>query len=291
VIRKSFSAITKVVDEAQGLVEAIVNSTGIVDLQKDNMNPGCWDELCKSMSLGETKYPTVLWGHEWLLPVGKVLHAEELYPGDARLKAAKAKKDSGGVRIIGQYNLETQRGREAFSDVKNGLISEWSVGFMPTDDGHHYDKSGIHQITKVGIWPEVSNVLVGASPGTYTAIAKSAEEVLATPEMSLGDKALAIEQVCLQAVEEGDEAEALSIALSALKALSDQPEPEPQIQPEAAQPAAEASLTLQQHAEWLIQYVTDRLNVPKPQHSDPEDDETEDLSMPAWVRQNIRPTT
>ena len=193
-IRKSFDGVTKVVDEQQGLVEAIVNTTGIVDLQNDVLEPGSWDGLCKAMTTGEVDYPSVLWGHDWAIPVGKVLHAEELMPGDIRLKAAKAKPEAGGLRIIAQYNLDTQRGREAYSDVSKGLIKQWSVGFMPADDGHDFDAKGIHRISKVGMWPEVSNVLVGASPGTRTTATKSAEEVLATPDMSRGPSRRAIRQ-------------------------------------------------------------------------------------------------
>jgi HK97 family phage prohead protease len=337
VIRKSFTGATKVVDDSQGLVEAIVNTTGIEDLQSDVMEPGCWDELCKSMSQGETDYPSVLWGHDWAIPVGKVLHAEELYPGDARLKVAKAKKGVGGLRIIAQYNRETQRGREAYSDVKNGIIKQWSVGFMPAEGGHRHEK-GLHFISKVGIWPEVSNVLIGASPGTYTAVAKSAEEVLGDPNISRVEKALAVEQIYLKDLDvpklTGDEAPhngPLNDALAAIKTLIQQELAEDEgefdcinqlsaialqlqqwamgeaqeyasmaaehpFEKEAteplqqqAEPSAEASLTLQQHAEWLLNYVTDKLNVPTPQHSDPET--TEDLSMPAWARQNIRPST
>jgi len=265
-IRKSFDAVTKVVDETQGLVEAVVNSTGIEDLQSDVMEPGCWDGLCKSMSAGETDYPSVLWGHDWAIPVGKVLHAEELMPGDPRLKSAKAPATVGGLRIIAQYNLDTQRGREAYSDVSKGVIKQWSVGFIPADDGHKYDSKGLHRISKVGVWPEVSNVLVGASPGTRTTAIKSAEEVLANPELSRQDKALAIEQVCLQTVESGDQSEALSIALTALRALGDEA------------PFDE---------EALVSRIVERLT-PPPQHSDPEDSDDGEL-IPAWARRNVRP--
>jgi hypothetical protein len=286
-LRKSFSAVTKVVDERQGLVEAIVNSTGIVDLQNERMEVGCWDALCKSMAAGEADYPSVLWGHNWEIPVGKVLHAEELYPGDARLKSLKATKGTGALRIVSQYNLETQRGREAFSDVKFGSIKRWSVGFMPDDNGHDYDAKGVHIISKVGMWPEVSNVLIGASPGTFTAIAKSAEEVLVNSELSISDKALAIEQVCLQAVEDGNESEALSIALGALKTLSESPPAEKAEEPQQqAETTAAAGPTAEQLADMLTQLVIERLNTP-PQQSDPEDDSGELTTN--WARHNIRP--
>ncbi len=96
-------------------------------------------------------------------------------PGDTRLKGIKGGKGAGGLRIVAQYNLETQRGREAFSDVKFGAVKQWSVGFLTAPDGEFFDNKGVRHVTKVGVWPEVSNVLVGASPGTYTAIVKSLE--------------------------------------------------------------------------------------------------------------------
>lgn len=274
-IRKSFDGITKVVDEAQGLVEAIVNTTGLTDLQNDVMEPGCWDGLCKAMSAGEVDYPSVLWGHDWAIPVGRVLHAEELQPGDARLKTANG-SGVGGLRIIAQYNLDTQRGREAYSDVSKGVIKQWSVGFMPAEDGHKYDSKGIHRISKVGIWPEVSNVLVGASPGTRTTATKSAEAVLADPDMTRPDKALAIEQVCLQTVEAGDQTEALTIALSALHALGEEiVVPPPQIDMEA-----------------IVNLVVERLSASQPQsqYSDLEFINTSDDGdpLPSFARLNTR---
>lgn len=268
-IRKSFDGITKVVDEAQGLVEAVVNSTGITDLQNDVMQPGCWDPLCKSMSAGEVDYPAILSNHNWEIPVGKVLHAEELMPGDARLaKTAKADQPVGGLRIIGQFNLDTQRGREAYSDVSKGIVRQWSVGFMPAEDGQTYDKSGVRVISKVGMWPEVSNVLVGASPGTRTTATKSAEEVLRNPELPLSDKAAAVEQACLQAVEDGDSAEALAIALEALHTLTAEHE---------------------SYRERLIQAVVEKLTpLPKsPQHIDPEEVLEPEELIPSWAKWNV----
>lgn len=167
---------TKVADEAKGIVEAFVNTTNIEDSQRDVMEVGSWDDVISKARSGEVPWPSIVWGHEWHITTGKVLDAEEIRPGDARLKSLKAPKGVGALRILGQYNLETQRGREAFSDVKFGAIPSWSVGFFSGPDGEHYDNKGVRHVTKVGQWPEISNVLVGASPGTYTAIAKSVEQ-------------------------------------------------------------------------------------------------------------------
>src|SRR5262245_19208347 len=166
-IRKSFSADTKAIDESQGIVEAIVNVGSVLDLQDDIMEPGCWNEVIKSMRAGDVSYPSVVWGHDWNVITGKVLEAEEIPAGNSRLPAPIAKAGGTALRIVAQYNMETQRGREAFSDVKGGYVKQWSVGFEPDAKGVRFEK-GIRLISKVGRWPEVSNVLIGASPGTQT---------------------------------------------------------------------------------------------------------------------------
>lgn len=137
------------------------------------MEPGCWSEVIKAADSGTISRPSVVWGHDWSLTTGKVLSAEEFPPGHPALPDTIRKANAGALRIVAAYNLETQRGREAFSDVKNDVITQWSVGFIPARDGVKYDSKGVRHIHKVAEWPEVSNVLVGASPGTFTAAIKS----------------------------------------------------------------------------------------------------------------------
>lgn len=160
-VRKSSPFEVKDLDERKGLVTAAVNTLGVKDLQNDIVDRGAWAGVLGQMQTGKTAWPTVLWGHDWAIPVGRVTQAWES-PGLGQLMATM------------KFNLETQRGREAFSDVRQKLISQWSVGFMPADDGHGYDERGVHHVSKVAIWPEVSAVLVGASPGTRTLETKSA---------------------------------------------------------------------------------------------------------------------
>lgn len=171
-IRKSFSADTKAIDEDRGIVEAIVNVGSVLDLQDDIMEPGCWNDCIKAMKAGDVSYPSVVWGHDWSIITGKVLDAEEIPPGDHRLPDKIRKAGGSVLRIVAQYNMDTQRGREAFSDVKGGYVKQWSVGFEPGADGVRFEK-GVRFISKVGRWPEVSNVLIGASPGTHTVAVKA----------------------------------------------------------------------------------------------------------------------
>jgi hypothetical protein len=176
-IRKSFAVLpgtTKVLDAEQGVVEAWVNSTAIIDLQKDVMETGTWQDVIKAADAGKVTRPSTVWGHDWHITTGKVLAAQEYPPGDPTVPEQLRALGAGGVKATIAYNLETQRGREAFSDVKFGAITQWSVGFLPAEDGVSYDAKGVRHVSKVAEWLEVSNVLVGASPGTFTAMVKTA---------------------------------------------------------------------------------------------------------------------
>lgn len=175
-IRKSFIVLpgtTKVLDADKGIVEAWVNSTAVVDAQKDVMEPGCWADVTKAAAEGRTAYPSTVWGHDWNITTGKVLSAQEYAPGSLEIPDEIRELGAGSIKIRAQYNLETQRGREAFSDVKFGAIRQWSVGFLPDEAGLRYDAKGVRHIHRVLEWPEVSNVLMGASPGTMTASVKA----------------------------------------------------------------------------------------------------------------------
>src|SRR5207244_5425012 len=103
------------------IVRAYVNTLDTLDLQKDIVHRGAWAQLCDAMRTGTTNYPAILANHDWGVPVGKVLDASEV--GDK-------------LHVVGQFNLESSAGRDWFSHVRKGVISQWSVGFMPADDGH-----------------------------------------------------------------------------------------------------------------------------------------------------------
>src|SRR5690242_21461747 len=144
-IRKTFPIIeTKVLDEAQGIVEAWVNSTAIEDFQKDVMEAGCWADVLKAADAGETSYPAICWGHDWSDIRGKVVSAAEFPPGHDDLPEKVRAAGAGALRITGQYNLDKEAGRDAFSDVKGGYVKQWSVGFIPDQATIRWDKGCRH---------------------------------------------------------------------------------------------------------------------------------------------------
>lgn len=113
----------KVLDDTDkpGTIEAIVAVFNNVDFGKEVVMPGAFKESLIR------KLPKGVWGHDWTQPVAKTVEAYELLAGDPRLPIPLM--SLGGLYIKGQFNLDTQRGREAYSDIKFGIIDEFSIGY------------------------------------------------------------------------------------------------------------------------------------------------------------------
>ncbi len=166
----------KVLDEAQGIVGQFVSVTGVVDSVKDRIIPGAYQKTLIART------PKGVWSHDWDKPVSKTLAAEELLPGDDRLpKTTRTGEDwpskAGALYVETQYNLETQRGREAFSDVKfYGDQQEYSIGYnVPPGASKVDNKTGIRELSYIDLY-EYSPVLFGAMSLTQTAGVKDAQE-------------------------------------------------------------------------------------------------------------------
>ena len=116
---------TKVIDEDQGIVGAFVSVTGVVDSVKDRIIPGAYQKTLVART------PKGVWSHDWDKPVSKTLSAEELLPGDDRLPTKTRDGQewpgtAGALYVETQFNLETENGRDAFSNVKfYGPDQEW----------------------------------------------------------------------------------------------------------------------------------------------------------------------
>ena len=137
-----FKIIESKSDDDKGIVEAYVSIFDNIDLVGDIIERGAFAE-----SLAK-KLPKGVWMHDWDKPIAKTVEARE---------------DSKGLYIKGQFNLDTQRGQEAYSDLKFGIIDEFSIGFRVLDD--EWREDGIRVIKKARLY-EWSPVLVGANPDT-----------------------------------------------------------------------------------------------------------------------------
>ena len=164
----SFKAATGTlsIDEMQGIVECFVAAVGNKDSVGDIVLPGAF-----SGSLKRRK-PRVVWGHDWNQPIGKVLEIYEVSPTDRRLPKKMRDAGVGGVYARVQFNLKSERGREAFNSVVFfGEEQEWSIGYKTLDS--IYDQSRQANLLKELELYEVSPVLHGANQLTATISVKS----------------------------------------------------------------------------------------------------------------------
>jgi HK97 family phage prohead protease len=149
------------IDEALGIVEAFVAGIGNKDSVGDIIVSGAFNESLKR------RKPRVVWGHNWNEPIGKVLEIYEVPASDPRLPMKMKRAGIGGVYARVQFNLKSERGRQAFADVSFfGEEQEWSIGYKTLDAD--FDPQRQANILKSVELYEVSPVLHGANQLTGT---------------------------------------------------------------------------------------------------------------------------
>lgn len=165
------------VDEALGIVECFVAGIGNKDSVGDVCLPGAFVGSLKR------RKPRVVWGHNWNEPIGKVLDIYEVGPNDPRLPMKMKRAGIGGLYARVQFNLKSERGKEAFNSVVFfGEEQEWSIGYKTLDAV--FDPSNQANMLKEVELYEVSPVLHGANQLTGTISIKS-DKPLKDPEGGL----------------------------------------------------------------------------------------------------------
>lgn len=149
-------------ETSEGLVKAFVSVYGNVDSANEICDYGCFKDSL------EYKYPVFCLYHNWELPIGKVIVAEEIPAGDERLP--EDLKQWGGLYVEAQINLDKEIGRDAWSDIKQGVLDEYSIGYVVQED--FIDKEGYRHLTKVDLI-EASPVVRAANRKTKTIEVKS----------------------------------------------------------------------------------------------------------------------
>ena len=153
-------------DEAQGIVECFVAGIGNRDSVGDIVSSGAFT---KSL---QRRKPRVVWGHNWNDPIGKVLEIYEVPNTDPRLPMKMKMAGIGGLFARVQFNLNSEKGREAFAMVAFfGEEQEWSIGYK-TLRAQYDQKSQANVIYELELY-EVSPVLHGANQLTGTISVKS----------------------------------------------------------------------------------------------------------------------
>lgn len=161
--RKSFASKATVQDETQGIVHCVVSVFGTSAAEKDSdgdvVVKGAFDRTLKDRKDAGRALPPGVWAHDWNRPIAKTLEAYE---------------GADGLHVVGQCNLETQDGRDAFSNIKLGLFSEYSFGFEVKDSER---KDGARFLKDLELY-EWSPVLVGADRRTGTVAVKEHKSTL-----------------------------------------------------------------------------------------------------------------
>jgi len=165
------------IDEAQGIVECFVAGLGNKDSVGDICLPGAFTESLKR------RKPRVVWGHNWNEPIGKVLEIYEVPPSDPRLPLKMKRAGIGGLYAKVQFNLKSERGRQAFADVAFfGEEQEWSIGYKTLNADYDSQRQA-NLLREVELY-EVSPVLHGANQLTGT-ISIKGDQPLKDPEGGL----------------------------------------------------------------------------------------------------------
>ena len=162
--RKNISvSMVNALSDADGIVEAIVSVTNIVDSVNDVIEPGAYKNTLRKRN------PKGVWSHDTNIPVAKTLKVEELMPNDERLPEDLRQQNAGALLVKMQFNLNTSRGRDAFHDVQFfAEEQEWSIGYsVPEGKATTDEKTGVRFIKQLELY-EYSPVLFGAAPSTRT---------------------------------------------------------------------------------------------------------------------------
>lgn len=150
-------------DKTTGIVEALVSVTGLVDEDNDEILPGSYAATLTK------RRPKGIFHHDWHKWVAKTLDIAELMPGDPRLpkttrSGAPWPESAGGLWVKCQFNLATQTGKEAFSNIEFfENETEWSIGYKVRPGNARKTPDGVRRIKAVDLY-EYSPVLFGAAP-------------------------------------------------------------------------------------------------------------------------------
>jgi HK97 family phage prohead protease len=138
----------KAVDDSKGLIQAYASKFGNEDSYRDIVVPGAYKRTLSSQR--KSKQP-------WLYPY-LFQHDEKSILGGIQ----EAQEDDFGLLYEAQCNMETQLGREQYSNAKMGILYQSSIGYDVPKGGAEY-KDGIRYLKEIRLW-EISLVTFAANP-------------------------------------------------------------------------------------------------------------------------------
>lgn len=179
---KTFAFETKVVNEAEGIIEGYASVFDVFDSYNDVVRPGAFTRTIKEKHTGRTQSKfKFLWQHDWSSPLGLPIHIEE---------------DSTGLRVVTKVVDPTDLGRRALIMAKEGVVNGLSIGFDLFSGGANWlemsdltpEQIGQLDLEMLGWWPpreltlidlwEFSQVTFGANPDALIDAVKSIAQTI-----------------------------------------------------------------------------------------------------------------
>lgn len=145
--------------DTPGAFRAVFSLFNAVDLDKDVTLPGAFTD-------GQ-EVRIAQWAHNWAMPpIGKGV----------------INSDAERAWVDGEFFLATQAGKETYEVVKSlGSLGQWSYGFdVQQSSRGDFQGEPVRYLERLNVH-EVSPVMLGAQPRTYTDTIKSAESKQAIP--------------------------------------------------------------------------------------------------------------
>jgi len=174
----------KELDEAEGIFTGYAATfSDVPDSYGDIIDKGAFKKTLKER-FNRVK---VLFNHSWMDPIGK---PEEL------------SEDDTGLLVKAKLSLGVQRAREVLSLMKDGVITEMSIGY---DTIKQTRVEGLRHLQEIKLW-DVSPVIFAANPEAVITGVK-AGRVLSAANLEQVKKAFDVLQALLAAVEEEEEPE------------------------------------------------------------------------------------
>lgn len=129
-----------------GVVAGYASTHGNVDRVKDRVMPGAFTKSIKQLS-DQNRLVRMYYQHD----------AKEIIGG---FPTALMVEDDQGLKVVGEINLEVQRGREVYALAKQGVLTDFSIGYSVKD---YKMNKGIRELLDVELW-EISVVAEPANP-------------------------------------------------------------------------------------------------------------------------------
>jgi len=155
-----------------GIIKGMASTFGNIDLDDDVIVVGAFAKTIAAHKSRQARPVRMLMGHDRFagviggFPIDKVVEQKQ------------------GLKVEGQINLDVQRGREAFSLAKMGVLSDLSIGFFATKvEFEQRGKREIRLIKEIDL-REISIVDEPANPkATIDEVKQAAYKMGLMPEL------------------------------------------------------------------------------------------------------------